>query len=89
MRQVTVSTTTETAGVTAEPAIALRSYTRMTGTSLPRQLAISRRAGALAVIRGAGIGLSVGWTDVPQGATDLMPLVRKADERMYHDKGTR
>jgi len=28
-----------------------------------------------------GIGLSVGWTEVPQGATDLMPLVRKADER--------
>jgi diguanylate cyclase (GGDEF)-like protein len=36
-----------------------------------------------------GIGLSVGWTEVPQGATDLMPLVRKADERMYQDKGAR
>ncbi len=36
-----------------------------------------------------GIGLSVGWTQVPQGATDLMPLVRKADDRMYQDKGTR
>jgi diguanylate cyclase (GGDEF)-like protein len=36
-----------------------------------------------------GIGLSVGWTEVPQGSTDLMPLVRKADERMYLDKGTR
>jgi diguanylate cyclase (GGDEF)-like protein len=36
-----------------------------------------------------GIGLSVGWTEVPAGTTDLMPLVREADERMYKDKGTR
>ena len=36
-----------------------------------------------------GIGLSVGWTEVPSGTTDLMPLVREADERMYKDKGTR
>jgi len=36
-----------------------------------------------------GIGLSVGWTEVPSGAKDLMPLVREADERMYQDKGTR
>src|ERR1019366_10540732 len=35
-----------------------------------------------------GIGLSVGWTDVPEGATDINPLVREADERMYQDKGT-
>ena len=36
-----------------------------------------------------GIGLSVGWTEVPSGTTDLMPLVHEADERMYRDKGTR
>jgi len=36
-----------------------------------------------------GIGLSVGWTEVPPGSTDLMPLVRKADEKMYQDKGAR
>jgi len=36
-----------------------------------------------------GIGLSVGWTEVPAGTTDLMPVVREADERMYRDKGTR
>jgi diguanylate cyclase (GGDEF)-like protein len=36
-----------------------------------------------------GIGLSVGWTEVPAGARDLMPLVRQADERMYQDKGAR
>jgi len=36
-----------------------------------------------------GIGLSVGWTEVPPGATDLTPLVREADERMYRDKGIR
>jgi diguanylate cyclase (GGDEF)-like protein len=36
-----------------------------------------------------GIGLSVGWTEVPSDARDLMPLVREADERMYQDKGTR
>jgi diguanylate cyclase (GGDEF)-like protein len=36
-----------------------------------------------------GIGLSVGWTEVPAGATDLMPLIRQADERMYRDKGAR
>ena len=33
-----------------------------------------------------GIGLSVGWTEVPQGATDLTPLVAEADARMYQDK---
>ena len=33
-----------------------------------------------------GIGLSVGWVEVPPGTTDLMPLVREADERMYRDK---
>ena len=35
-----------------------------------------------------GIGLSVGWTEVPHGTTDINPLVREADERMYQDKGT-
>ena len=35
-----------------------------------------------------GIGLSVGWTEVPSGTTDLNPLVREADARMYQDKGT-
>ncbi|MBI3491008.1 MAG: GGDEF domain-containing protein [Acidobacteria bacterium] len=33
-----------------------------------------------------GIGLSVGWTEVPAGTTDLIPLVGEADERMYEDK---
>ncbi|MBI3399987.1 MAG: diguanylate cyclase [Acidobacteria bacterium] len=36
-----------------------------------------------------GIGLSVGWTEVPAGTTDLLPLVSEADERMYEDKGKR
>jgi diguanylate cyclase (GGDEF)-like protein len=36
-----------------------------------------------------GIGLSVGWTEVPMGTKDLMPVVREADERMYEDKGKR
>jgi diguanylate cyclase (GGDEF)-like protein len=36
-----------------------------------------------------GIGLSVGWTEVPDGTTDLAPLVRAADERMYADKAAR
>jgi len=36
-----------------------------------------------------GIGLSVGWTEVPDGTTDLGPLVRVADERMYADKAGR
>jgi diguanylate cyclase (GGDEF)-like protein len=34
-----------------------------------------------------GIGLSVGWAEVPPGTEDLLPLVREADERMYVDKG--
>jgi diguanylate cyclase (GGDEF)-like protein len=34
-----------------------------------------------------GVGLSVGWTEVPPGTTDLIPLVSEADERMYQDKG--
>ena len=29
---------------------------------------------------------TMGWVDVPQGTTDLMPLVRAADERMYRAK---
>jgi diguanylate cyclase (GGDEF)-like protein len=33
-----------------------------------------------------GIGLSVGWVEVPTGAADLMPLVNEADARMYKDK---
>jgi diguanylate cyclase (GGDEF)-like protein len=36
-----------------------------------------------------GIGLSVGCTEVPEGTTDLAPLVRMADERMYADKAAR
>src|SRR5262249_21439450 len=34
-----------------------------------------------------GIGLSVGWVEVPSGTADLMPLVNEADTRMYKDKG--
>jgi diguanylate cyclase (GGDEF)-like protein len=34
-----------------------------------------------------GIGLSVGSIEVPPGTTDLTPLVREADKRMYEDKG--
>jgi diguanylate cyclase (GGDEF)-like protein len=34
-----------------------------------------------------GIGLSVGWVEVPSGTTDLLPLVNEADVRMYADKG--
>jgi len=34
-----------------------------------------------------GIGLSVGWVEVPESAADLMPLVAEADARMYKDKG--
>jgi len=34
-----------------------------------------------------GIGLSVGWVEVPSGTSDLLPLVNEADTRMYKDKG--
>jgi len=34
-----------------------------------------------------GLGLSVGWVEVPAGATELLPLVTEADTRMYADKG--
>jgi diguanylate cyclase (GGDEF)-like protein len=33
-----------------------------------------------------GIGLSVGWAEVPAGTEDLLPLVKEADARMYADK---
>ena len=33
-----------------------------------------------------GIGLSVGWSEVPEGTTDLIPRVSQADARMYEDK---
>jgi diguanylate cyclase (GGDEF)-like protein len=34
-----------------------------------------------------GIGLSVGSIEVPEGTTNLLPLVNAADARMYADKG--
>ena len=34
-----------------------------------------------------GLGLSVGWAEVPPGTEDLLPLVKEADARMYADKG--
>jgi diguanylate cyclase (GGDEF)-like protein len=37
----------------------------------------------------SGIGLSVGWVEVPAGTTDLLPLINEADVRMYQDKGGR
>lgn len=36
-----------------------------------------------------GIGLSVGAIEVPEGTTDLTPLIHAADRRMYEDKGAR
>jgi len=33
-----------------------------------------------------GIGLSVGWAEVPRDTEDLLPLVKEADARMYADK---
>ena len=36
-----------------------------------------------------GIGLSVGSIEVPWGTTDLTPLIREADRRMYDDKAGR
>ena len=34
----------------------------------------------------AGVGLSFGCTEVPDGTDDVMPLVKEADQRMYEDK---
>lgn len=36
-----------------------------------------------------GLGLSLGCIEVPEGATDLIPLIREADKRMYQDKSAR
>lgn len=36
-----------------------------------------------------GVALSVGCVEVPADATDIMPFVQTADERMYEDKKTR
>ena len=36
-----------------------------------------------------GVGLSVGCVEVPQDATDILPFVQTADERMYEDKNKR
>jgi diguanylate cyclase (GGDEF)-like protein len=33
-----------------------------------------------------GVGLSIGCTEVPPEARDIMPIVKEADERMYADK---
>jgi diguanylate cyclase (GGDEF)-like protein len=34
----------------------------------------------------AGVGLSIGCTEVPEDANDIMALVKAADEKMYRDK---
>jgi diguanylate cyclase (GGDEF)-like protein len=36
-----------------------------------------------------GLGLSLGCIEVPPGTTDLLPLIREADKRMYQDKSAR
>jgi diguanylate cyclase (GGDEF)-like protein len=36
-----------------------------------------------------GLGLSLGAIEVPPDTTDLMPLLREADRRMYEDKQAR
>ena len=36
-----------------------------------------------------GLGLSVGMIEVPQDTTDLTPLIKAADRRMYEDKNLR
>jgi diguanylate cyclase (GGDEF)-like protein len=33
-----------------------------------------------------GVALSIGCVEVPAEATDIMPFIQAADERMYHDK---
>jgi diguanylate cyclase (GGDEF)-like protein len=33
-----------------------------------------------------GVGLSIGWIEVPAGATDLAPFLHEVDQRMYADK---
>jgi diguanylate cyclase (GGDEF)-like protein len=53
------------------------------------QLKASFDASPEAIDLPPGIGLSVGCSEVPEGATDIMPLIREADERMYEDKGKR
>jgi len=54
-----------------------------------RQLKAAFDAAPEAVDLPPGIGLSVGFKEVPAGTTDLMPVVHEADERMYQDKGKR
>jgi diguanylate cyclase (GGDEF)-like protein len=36
-----------------------------------------------------GLGLSIGWIEVPGGTTDLAPFIDEADRLMYEDKGRR
>jgi len=36
-----------------------------------------------------GVGLSIGCVEVPPEATDIMPFVQAADERMYANKKRR
>ncbi len=36
-----------------------------------------------------GLGLSIGWIEVPDGTTDMAPLIDEADRLMYEDKGRR
>jgi diguanylate cyclase (GGDEF)-like protein len=53
------------------------------------QLKASFDAAPEAVELPPGLGLSVGVIEVPQEATDLTPLIKAADRRMYEDKNAR
>ena len=52
------------------------------GHELQAAFAASREAASLP----RGVGLSVGAVEVPVDTTDILPLVKLADERMYEDK---
>jgi diguanylate cyclase (GGDEF)-like protein len=58
---------------------------RRKGAELQAAFDTSSKAAALP----QGVGLSVGFTEVPADTRDIMPLVNQADERMYANKRAR
>jgi hypothetical protein len=81
-----------------EPLFPVAKGVRLLGISLSSLVAeeAARKAAMLKVSFDAapeavelppGIGLSVGWAEVPPDTDDLLPLVKEADQRMYADKG--
>jgi diguanylate cyclase (GGDEF)-like protein len=69
--------------------LVLMTCTGVQAMARARQLQESFAAASETALLPRGVALSVGTVEVPPDTTDVMPLVQRADERMYTDKKRR